>query len=77
MRKHLQGDITPEVRQRLDQFVKNRDKDVIRKLRTIEVLELIGNAKARQLLETIARDAPNPRVSEAAAEALVRLKKRA
>jgi predicted Zn-dependent protease len=65
-----------EVRQRLQEFLKNRDKDAIRKLRAIEVLELIGTAEARQVLETLAKEAPNPRVAEATLSALHRLAKR-
>jgi hypothetical protein len=52
-------------------------EDAIRKLRAIEVLEQIGTAEARQVLQALADLVPNPRVAEAATAALERLARRA
>jgi WD40 repeat protein len=76
LRKALESKPTLEVRQHLEQILKKRDKEVIRQLRAIEVVEQIGTMEARQLLETTAKGAVNPRVAQAAAAALARLAKR-
>lgn len=76
VRKHLETKITLEARQRLQQFLDNRGKEVIRKLRAIETLEHIGTAEARQVLQALAKDSPSPRVVEFATSTLVRLAKR-
>jgi hypothetical protein len=73
LRRIVEGNPTLEVRQRIGQILTNRDKDVIRKLRAIEVLEQIGTAEARQVLLTLANTTPNPRVSDGARAALQRL----
>jgi hypothetical protein len=44
--------------------------------RAIDALEQIGTAEARQVLEALAKGAPNPQVTQAAAAALRRLAKR-
>jgi dipeptidyl aminopeptidase/acylaminoacyl peptidase len=49
--------------------------EVIRELRAIEVLEHIATPEARQVLEFLAKAAPNPGVAEAAGAALQRLAK--
>jgi HEAT repeat protein len=77
LRKTLGGNIPLEVRQRIEQMLEKRDKEVIRKLRAIETLEHIGTAEARQVLQDLAKCAPNPKVAEAAAASLLRLGKRA
>ena len=76
LHKCVAGNITLEARQRVEQILANRDKDIIRKLRAIEVLEQIGGTEARQVLETMAKAATNPRLAEAAEAALARLGRR-
>jgi hypothetical protein len=49
--------------------------DLLRELRAIEVLEQIGNAQARQVLETISHGADQHRTTIAARDALRRLKR--
>jgi HTH-like domain len=49
------------------------DAELIRRLRAIEAVEHIGTPEARQLLEVLAKEAPNPRVVEAAGAALKRM----
>jgi RNA polymerase sigma factor (sigma-70 family) len=73
LRKAVEGKITLEVRQRLEQILAKRDKETVRQLRAVEVLEMIGTAEARQALEGVAKSTPNPRVAEAAGAALRRL----
>jgi WD40 repeat protein len=75
LRKALEGNTTLEVRQRLEQLLKKRSKDIIRQLRAIDALEQIGMADARLLLEALAKGATNPQVGQAAAGALRRLAK--
>ena len=75
LRKSLTGNCPLEVRQRIDQILEKRNKDVIRNLRAIDALEQIG-ADALQTLEILAGNSPNPRVAQGAAGALDRLGKR-
>ena len=72
VRKHIEGQISPEAKQRLQQFLEKRDKEVIRKLRAVDVVEQIGTPEARDLLRSITKQAMNPRVAEAATSALTR-----
>ncbi len=74
VRKALGSNPALEVRERLEQFLKKRDTEVIRRLRAIEVLEQIGTAEARQVLDALAKGSTNPRVLEAAKAALDRHK---
>lgn len=76
VRKVIKGDVTLEVRRRLEQYLQRRDSEVLRTLRAIEVLELIATPQARQVLETLAKEAANPRTTQAATAALHRLEKR-
>jgi hypothetical protein len=76
LRKTLDGNVTLEVRQRVEQILKNRQKDVLRKVRAIEALEQIGNTEARDVLLALANGTPNPRIADAASAALQRLTKR-
>jgi WD40 repeat protein len=48
----------------------------LRALRAVQVLERIGSAEARQLLEELSRGVESARLTQAANEALTRLKKR-
>ena len=78
LRKGLEGNPPLEVRQRLDQILEKRDRDpeLIRRLRAIETLEHIGTPQARQMLQVLENASPNPRVAQAAAAALLRLDKK-
>jgi RNA polymerase sigma factor (sigma-70 family) len=76
LRTTLKGNLTLEVRQRLEQLLHKRDHEVVRQLRAIEVLEQIGTPEARPVLEALVKATPNPLVAEAAGAALQRLAKR-
>jgi RNA polymerase sigma factor (sigma-70 family) len=66
----------PDLRQRLERL---RDKlavptpDLLRELRAVELLELLGTAEARQVLQTLAGGVPTARLTHAAANAVQRL----
>jgi RNA polymerase sigma factor (sigma-70 family) len=75
LHKTLKENLALEVRQRIEQILEKRDREVLRKLRAIEALEQIGTREAREVLEILARETPNPRVAEAAGAALRRLAK--
>lgn len=80
LRKRLADNPPLEVRQRVDQLLEKlagpvTDPERLRQLRAIEVLELIGTAEARAVLETIAKGAPEARLTQDAREALERLAK--
>jgi hypothetical protein len=53
--------------------LEKRNRDAIRNLRALEVLEQIGTAEARDILQTLAKSAPNIRVQQAAGGALDRV----
>ncbi|HYV38866.1 MAG TPA: PQQ-binding-like beta-propeller repeat protein [Gemmataceae bacterium] len=74
--KIMTGNLTLEVRQRLHQFIEKRGNELVHKFRAIEALEQMGTPQSLQLLETIAKNAVQPRASEAAQAALKRLAKR-
>jgi WD40 repeat protein len=76
IRKALEAKLPLEVRQRLGQILKNRDRDALRLVRAVEALELIATNGSRQVLENVAKRAPNRRVADAAAEAVARMEKR-
>ncbi len=73
VRKVLLGNVTLEVRRRLEQYLARRDRELLRTLRAIAALELMASPPARQVLETLAQGAPNPRAAQAATAALHRL----
>lgn len=77
MRMALDSVPNLEVRQRLEKILEksNDAKEVIRRLRAIEALEHAGTSEARQAIELLAEQAPNPRVKQAAAAALRRMAK--
>src|SRR5262249_56718975 len=56
VRKILEGKASLEVRRRLEQFLQNRDREVTRKLRAIDVLEQIGTGEARQGLQGVGEE---------------------
>jgi RNA polymerase sigma factor (sigma-70 family) len=76
VRKALSGNLSLELRQRLEKYLEKRELDVMRKLRAIESLEYIGTPEALGLLQKFARETANPRLSEAAKEASARLRTR-
>jgi RNA polymerase sigma factor (sigma-70 family) len=76
LRKTLEGNVTLETRQRVEQILQNRRKDVLRQLRAIDALEQIGTTEAREVLLALANGTPNPRVADAASAALRRLAQR-
>jgi WD40 repeat protein len=73
LRKTLDGKITLEVRQRIEQILEKRNRDALRNLRTIEALEQIGTADAREVLQGLTKGAANPRIAQGAEAALRRL----
>jgi RNA polymerase sigma factor (sigma-70 family) len=73
VRSALDGKVTLEVRQRLQKYLEKRESDMIRKVRAVEVLEFMGTAEARALLQALTRESPNPQVGEAAAASVSRL----
>ena len=76
LRNYLDTKPALEMRQRVEQVLEKRKGEVIRGLRAIEVLEQIGSGEARQALQALAKESPNPRLASAAAAALIRLNKR-
>ena len=50
--------------------------ELLRQVRAVEALELIGNVEARALLEVLAGGAPEARQTREARVALLRLKRR-
>jgi RNA polymerase sigma factor (sigma-70 family) len=76
LRRALAAKPTLEARRRLEPLLEKREKEVVRPLRAIEALEHVGTAESRQVLESLAKDSPNPRAAEAAAAALMRLAER-
>ena len=73
LRQALQGNIALELRKRVEQVLTTLGSTVPRKLRAIETLEQIGTPEARDVLETLAKTAPNPHVRQAALAAVQRL----
>src|SRR5207302_8288735 len=78
--KALAGQLPLEARQRLE-IVHGKlmpgelAGERVRQVRAVEVLELIGNAEARQLLQSLADGAPGALTTTHAQAALARLKK--
>jgi hypothetical protein len=84
LRQVLQGRPSLEVRRRVERILEQLEKrrgtdfpsDWLRVLRTIEVLEKIGNAEARQVLESLVRQVPELQLAREARASLERLAKR-
>jgi hypothetical protein len=80
LRKSLENNLTLEVRQRIQQIVDKRDRDIVREtvryLLAIEALEQIGTPEALETLEAFAKGTPSPRLAEGARAAIQRLSKR-
>jgi WD40 repeat protein len=78
LRKALENDPSAEARKRIDELLNKIDAtmprgEALRSLRAIEVLETIGTAEAKQLLQTLAKGTPDAAVTRAAQGALDRL----
>jgi WD40 repeat protein len=81
VRKALEAKPSPEARHRLEELVGKLDGPVTipeqaRALRCVEVLEHIGSADARRLLDELGKGAPGARLTREAKAALARLAKR-
>ncbi|TMQ32493.1 MAG: hypothetical protein E6K70_18255 [Planctomycetota bacterium] len=85
LRAELRRGPSPEVNFRVEQLLKElppADQSILsgeqaRALRMLETLERSGTPAARQLLETLVADAPDPSLRQGARAALERLAKRA
>jgi hypothetical protein len=82
LRKVLQGDPSLEVRRRAERLLEKLEArvtspEVLRTLRALEILEHVGTAEARQVLEKLARGAPEAALTRDAKRALDRLARRA
>jgi preprotein translocase subunit Sec63 len=75
VRKTLVGNVTLEVRQRLEQILEKSDREAVRRLLAIETLEQIGTVEARRILEDLAKNVVHLRVLQAAPAALRRVSK--
>jgi WD40 repeat protein len=77
LQKVLIGKPSLEVQRRVEQILTNvepaHSPEQLRILRAVEVLELIGTAEARRLLETLASGAPEARLTREAKASLARL----
>jgi hypothetical protein len=78
LRKALTGDPSLEVRQRVERLLDNLTGQVpqagqLRDLRAVELLELIGSSEAWQLLQALAKGAPEARLTREARSAVRRL----
>jgi RNA polymerase sigma factor (sigma-70 family) len=81
LRKALASGPSLEARKRLQTILEaiaeqRPSTELLRSLRTLEVLEGIGTPEARQVLEAIAKGAPGVRLTEGAKGALERLNRR-
>ena len=78
LRQTLAGKPSLEMRRRIEdllrQLLKNPSANTLRSLRAIAVLEHIGTPEARQVLQTLARGASAARETQAAADALKRIR---
>ncbi|HTU90740.1 MAG TPA: sigma-70 family RNA polymerase sigma factor [Gemmataceae bacterium] len=82
LRAELKAKPSLEKRKRIEELLARLDAtgplsgEVLRSLRAVQVLERIGSAEARQFLEHLSRGVESARLTQAANEALTRLKKR-
>jgi RNA polymerase sigma factor (sigma-70 family) len=79
LRKGLEGEPSTEARRRIEELLQKIDNTVpqgelLRSLRAIGVLELIGTAEARGVLQDLAKGAEGASVTRAAKEALDRMR---
>lgn len=78
VRRALRGSLSPEARQRLQKLLARLESpvpppDVVRLNRAVGVLETVASPQARQLLGTLAKGAPDARLSQDARASLQRL----
>jgi hypothetical protein len=81
LRDKLDAKPSLEMRKRIEALIDKLDgpvtlPDLLRSLRAVELLELIGTPQSRQVLEPLAKGAPGHRITEAAQGAIARLDKR-
>jgi hypothetical protein len=81
LRERLEGKPSLEMRKRIETLVDKLDgpvtlPELLRSLRAVELLELIGTSQSRQVLQPLAKGAPGHRLTEAAQGAVTRLDKR-
>jgi WD40 repeat protein len=81
LRKHLQGDPSVESRRRMEALLHKIEETTFsperaRAIRAVEVLERIGSAEAKRVLETLATGAPDAELTREASAALKRLANR-
>jgi WD40 repeat protein len=81
LRKKLEDKPAPALRKRIEALLDKLDgpvtlPELMRTIRAIEVLELIGTPEARAVLETLAKGAAGHRVTEEAAGSVKRLNNR-
>jgi hypothetical protein len=84
LRKHLEGRVSLEARRRVEQILEKIEGSPdappplsfyqLRAVRAIQVLERVGSAEARAILETLAKGPPHLRLTMEATEAQERLK---
>jgi WD40 repeat protein len=82
LQKRLAGKPAEDTRQRLTRLLERLDSftispEMLKKLRAIEVLELVGTPAARKVLESVAGGAAGHRLTDEAQAAVRRLKKAA
>jgi hypothetical protein len=79
LRKALAGDPPLDLRHRLERLLKRSEKglsaELLRDLRALELLELIGSPEARRVIEGLAGGAPSARLTREASRASKRLAK--
>jgi hypothetical protein len=81
LREKLESKPSLEMRRRIESLIDKLDgpvtlPELLRSLRAVELLELIGTPEARQALVPLANGAPGHRMTEAAQGAVMRLDKR-
>jgi WD40 repeat protein len=81
LQKARQSKPSPEMRRRLDQLLEHLEgirltPDEVRGLRSVEILEHIGTAEARRLLQALAEGAPEAALTQEAKTTLLRLSRR-
>jgi hypothetical protein len=76
LRQALATKPSPEVRRRIDRLLENLQRaPMLQSLRALEILEHIGTVEAQQILESLAKGAPEARLTQEAKASLDRLRK--
>jgi hypothetical protein len=80
MHRALAGEPSPEARRRLRRLVQKlggpiTSPEMLRLLRAVEVLEKVGTAEARKVLQALADGAPQATLTREAKAALLRLQR--